>query len=489
MDWTAAVRALAAVAIISVIAGFLGRRTGEYRGALADYLLASQGLESRSVVQLLLSGSFSLNGMLYQVWLGYTIGLWALVVQGAWAVSYVLLAPYAQPILESKSLHSFLGKKFGERTRVLAGLCSILGFTILVGWEFNVGLTTFEGLFSIHGQAPARTATFAFMTATVFASFLYTAMGGLRGDAFANLIQNVIKGLVFLLMIALLCAVIFTLPVRAQLTTALFPPFSQVISNLGWFGLITNLAFSFIWQFVDMSTWQSIIASARKSNEARAKRDLQRGGLAVFLAPGVVGTILGVFLVGMNDVNADNVMTNLVSILPHQSPALLFLIFAAILASMMSTIDIVLLASAYSLVLDVAYRGKSLDEIDKNDDLAKKLLGYLRLFLGVIAVAGTWGVYILVNRLGITLFDIVYVLIISQLALTGPVLVGFHKGRHAGDRIFWSIVVALAVGFGSFAGSRLLHQEWLLTGAGVFTMLASFVVAESIASGKRGATV
>jgi Na+/proline symporter len=480
MDWTAAVRALAAVTIISVIAGFVGRRKGEYRGPLSDYLLASQGLESRSVVQLLLSGSFSLNGMLYQVWLGYTIGLWALVVQGAWALGYVLLGPFSSSILESKSLHSFLANRFGEKTRVLAGLCSIIGFTILVGWEFNVGLTTFEGLFTIHGQPPARTATFIFTVAVVFASFLYTAMGGLRGDAFANFIQNVIKGSVFGLMIALLVVVARTLPVNGELKTAFFPSFSQVIANLTWFGLITNIAFSLIWQFVDMSTWQSIIASAHKSNEHKSRRDLQRGGFAVFMAPGVVGTILGVFLVGLKDVNADNVMTRLVSILPYQNPTLLFLVFAAILASMMSTIDIVLLASAYSFVLDVAYRAKSLTEIDKDDELARKLLGYVRLLLGVLAFVGTLGVYVLVNSYNVSLFNVVYVLVICQLALTGPVVVGFQKAKRAGDGMVWSIIVGLCVGFGSTLGSRLFHQEWLLTGAGCFTMLASYLVAESM---------
>src|SRR5436190_21681219 len=122
MGWNTAVLALLSVTVISIFAGLMGGRTREYRGLLLDYLLADQTLGRQSVVQLLFSGSFSLNGMLYQVWLGYAIGLWALIVQGAWAISYVLLSPYSEQLLEAKSLHSFLGARFGERTKVIAGI-------------------------------------------------------------------------------------------------------------------------------------------------------------------------------------------------------------------------------------------------------------------------------------------------------------------------------------------------------------------------------
>src|SRR2546427_11700243 len=109
------------------------------------------------------------------------------------------------------------------------------------------------------------------MLATVFASFLYTAIGGLRSDAFANFVQNVIKLLVFTGIIGVLYAAMKRLPFDTSLKASFFPPFSQVVSNLGWFGLITNLAFSLVWQFVDMSTWQSVIASRPDAGAKSAK--------------------------------------------------------------------------------------------------------------------------------------------------------------------------------------------------------------------------
>jgi uncharacterized sodium:solute symporter family permease YidK len=197
MTWNLAIWALATISVISLISGFFGGRSSKrdgYSGPLREFLLANQGLEQQSVVQLLLSTSFSLNGMLYQVWLGYSIGIWALLVQGFWAYSYFLLSSHVERIRDANSLHSFLGTSFGRWTQILAGICSITGFTLLVGWEFNVGKSTFDGLLNLHASqtvTPGLVMIFTF--ATVFASFLYTVVGGLRSNAFANTVQNIIK--------------------------------------------------------------------------------------------------------------------------------------------------------------------------------------------------------------------------------------------------------------------------------------------------------
>lgn len=246
--------------------------------------------------------------------------------------------------------------------------------------------------------------------------------------------------------------------------------------NLGVFGLITNLAFSLVWQFVDMSTWQNVIASSHKLNNNAAKQALKTGGLAVFIAPGVIGTLLGVFLAGTPNVNDNNIMTKLVEVLPYDNSVLSFAIMVALLASIMSTIDGPLLAASYAFVCDFLHHNTSLMEIDSDEDLATKVLISVRIFIGVIAIAGTIGVFGLLE-LGISLFDIVYVLIICQLALTGPVLAGLWNRMGIGNRMIWAIVAGLLVGFGAFGGSQLTGLEWLHTGAGFFTMLASATVA------------
>lgn len=489
MTWNLAIAALATISVLSFLAGFWGGRgeTGkEYQGPLRDYLLANQGLERQKVIQLLFSGSFSLNGMLYQAFLGYSIGLWALIVQGAWALSYVLLSRHTTRLREANSLHAFLGTSYGPTTRMLAAGCSIVGFTVLIGWEFNVGRSTFAGLFSLDPDGNwSQSLILTYMIATVFASFLYTAIGGLSGNAFANRLQNWIKLGVFAFMIVLLYQAMMSSPGRPSLSSALLPSFSQVIASLGIFGLITNIAFSLIWQFVDMSTWQNVIASKRKLTTDDAKSALKLGGLAVFLAPGIVGTFLGVFLHGTPGVDGDNVMTKLVQALPYDNPTLLFVIVVALLASIMSMIDGLLLAASYALVCDIVHRTESLEEIDSNEDKANRLLGSIRIFIGIVAVAGTIGVFALTDGLDINLFDIVYFLIVSQLSLTGPVLAALWERKSQDDKMVWAILFGLAVGFGFFWGGKYLNMEWLGTGAGAFTMLASYLVAMMVTKSKE----
>lgn len=89
--WNLAIAALGLTALLSMLGAFF-RLPGasphaESQGPLQGFLLADQGLSKQSVVTLLFSTSFSLNGLLYQAWLGYQIGLWAILVQLAWAYS------------------------------------------------------------------------------------------------------------------------------------------------------------------------------------------------------------------------------------------------------------------------------------------------------------------------------------------------------------------------------------------------------------------
>jgi Na+/pantothenate symporter len=161
------------------------------------------------------------------------------------------------------------------------------------------------------------------------------------------------------------------------------------------------------------------------------------------------------------------------------------MILAALLASIMSMIDGLLLAAAYALVCDLIHRRESLEQIDSNEGRANRLLAFIRLFIGVIALVGSIGVFALVDGLKISLFDIVYVLIICQLSLTGPVLAGLWHRLPVGDRMVWAIVTGLLVGFGAFWSSRVTAQEWLLTGAGFFAMFASIAVAFLITRSNR----
>jgi hypothetical protein len=252
-----------------------------------------------------------------------------------------------------------------------------------------------------------------------------------------------------------------------------------MIESLGVFGLITNLAFSAVWQFVDMSTWQSVIASKR--GDAGAIRALKESGIAVFIAPGVIGTILGALLVNATGVTSDNVMSQIMELLPN-SRALVFVVFVALLATIMSMVDGALLAASYSFVCDILFRKFSLKEIDENQKRSYVVLAFLRVSLLLVAIGGGLGVNYLVEH-GISLFNVTYVLVIGQLALAGPVLTALRGHRQANDRMAWSIFAGLVVGFGSlYGGLSFPDQVWLLTGAGFFASVASYVIATLVSA-------
>jgi Na+/pantothenate symporter len=478
MNWNLALSALAAVTVVSMAAGFLGARKyaqQQYAGPIQDFVLASKGLERQSLIQLLLSTSFSLNGMLYQTWLGHKIGLWGLVVQAFWVASFFWLAKYVDQVRGAPSLHAFLGQRFGTRTRVLAAACSVIGFSIFVGWEFNVGKSTFAGLLEPAGGLYDYLAWF--MIATVFVSVLYTAVGGLAGDAIADLIQNIVKLSVYVLMAALLFIVARNAGATDTILPRLFPPLSAPIVELGILGFITNIAFSALWQFVDMSAWQSIIASKNRLDNDGAKSALRLSGFAVFVAPGIIGTLLGAFMLASPEINADNIMARLISTLPITNPVFAFLVFVALLATIMSVVDGIMLAASYSLVCDIIYRNESLEDLDSDKSRSFKILAALRVALAAVAIIGSLGVMVLVERFGVSLFNITYVLIICQLALVGPVFYGLKNSVAAGDKMVWAIAFGLVIGLASLVCSILSGQEWLLTGAGLFTIIASYLSA------------
>jgi Na+/proline symporter len=354
-------------------------------------------------------------------------------------------------------------------------MCSVLGFAIFVGWEFNVGKATFAGLLEPAGGLYDYLAWF--MIATLFVSVLYTAVGGLAGDAVADAIQNIIKISVYALMAVLLLLVAARAGAAGTILDRLFPGISAPIAELGVLGFLTNIAFSLVWQFVDMSTWQSVIASKNKLDTKGAENALRLSGLAVLVAPGVIGTLLGAFMLASPDLNADNIMTRLITTLPTSNSVFAFLIFVALLATIMSVVDGILLAAAYSIVCDILYRNQSLEALDADRDRASRTLAVLRLMLTAVAIIGSIGVMVLVERYGVSLFNITYVLIISQLALVGPVFYGLKGKVTARDSMSWAIVFGLALGLSSLGANLITGNEAFLTGAGLLTIIGSLVAA------------
>ena len=418
-----AISAIALCLIMSLIAGLIASLRSYstamvISGPLETYLLAGRSLKQAPVVSLLISTSFGINALFYQIWLGYSVGVWSLVIQAAWAFSFWLLAPHVAKIRASKSLHDLLALQFGPWTRVMAALCSLTGFIILMGWEVAICRDTLGGLLASKAglNATQTTSAASWMSGiVVFGCLLYTVYGGLRGDSGADILQNFMKITGF----ALILFVLFYLYSSNGIDTyvsALFPSLEKLTSNIGLFALFTNVVFSVCWQFVDASTWQSLIASSKR-DERETKNNLRYCGLIVFFAPGVLGTLIGVGLAGFPGIDSDNVLIRAMSITSGDSQFILFIIFFAITSCVMSLVDGLLLAAGYALVIDILRPNSSLTEIDANPIAARKLLALLRCVLITITLLAAWGIHALISTFDLALFSFVYLVTIPPLAL------------------------------------------------------------------------
>lgn len=195
------------------------------------------------------------------------------------------------------------------------------------------------------------------------------------------------------------------------------------------------------------------------------------------MAPGIIGTLLGMALVGAPDITQENIIAQAVALAPGYGEVMLLIAFVTIVACVMSMIDGLFLATAFTFVVDILHPRETLDSLEADPDKADRLLLRVRIALIGIAVTAIWGVKLLLEWLGVGLFDFLYVVIITQLALCGPVFIALTSRREARCPLWLPICLALAVGFGSvFVGTK-LDFRWIADGAGTFTIFASCLAA------------
>lgn len=472
--------ALAVVFLAALVVALIRIRLEKTKQApsLLSFLLGGRQLGKMSIVNLLLSSSFGLNAIFYAAWLGYSIGLWGVVIQAAWAVSFLLLIPYSKKLDTSNSLHDFLGHRFGSLTRKVAALCSLIGMMYLMGWEVGIGEASFQTFFaSSNDITSAEALSYGnwFTLAVVVGTLLYTALGGLQGNAAVDKLLNFLKVTILVVVTILLFGSFQETPDRS-FAQAMFPSWGTMVENLGVWGLVTNVIFNLSWQFVDNSTWQSLIAGSNTEEKA-TKWNLRMSAFAVFLTVGLFGTLLGVALANTEGVTPDNLLALAVQSSPWTGALLTFAMFIVIVACMMSLLDGLLLASALTIVVDLMRKREGAD--DASDKRSALLTA--RIALVVVAALSIWGIRYILGLSGASLFDFVYIVIITQLALFGPVLLGLIANRDAPSPMWLAIVLGLVVGFGTIAAGTLTETKLLLDGAGTFALVASFIAAFTIA--------
>jgi Na+/proline symporter len=460
---------------------FVSRK--QKRRTVYEFFLASRSLRPSLITSLLVSGSFSLNGMLYQIYLGYKIGIWGLLPQVAWAVSFVLLAKFSSRLAGSNGLHDFLGRVFSPATRKVAALCSIAGLSLQIGWEYSVAKSAFSSLTNPHLN---EIATVALVGAVFAICTFYTMVGGLRSNSVTDLLQNLIKGACFA------CLGVFGyLAIGSShgysVWASAFPSPSAAIVEFTISGLLANLAFSLAWQFVDMTTWQTAIATSRQHGSEGTARALRSASKWVFVAPGVLGTFVGIALAGRAGLDPNTVLPALLA--AAGGMALLIILTVALVATVMSFVDGMLLGIGFTVVTDLMFgktvrRFRLLDpptddasqQLDYQQAVARVMAGS-RMVLVVAAISGTLLLDFVSNLLGLDLFQQLYVITISQLALTGPVIRGLLARE--GSSVPGPLIIgaSLAAGFGMIAAGFAYQSSDCTNLAPVGTLLVSLGLA------------
>lgn len=463
------------ILIVVILASFLlaakGAKVIREKGSSEyqdEYLLSSRELDRPSVSNLLLSSSFGINAVFYAAWLGFLIGAWALVIQAAWAASFFLLANRSERFTPYRSLHDFLGANFGGGTQRIAAVCSVVGILYFIGWEVNIGTSALSGF----GEAaPAHIGSVPdhiVVAILVGGAVLFTLWGGLRGnsrvDKFLNLAKTVsVIGISIILIVQLV-------RVEPQWLSFVFPSFDTMIAKLGIWGLLTNIIFNLSWQFVDNSTWQSVIAGSARGT-TRSAGHLKASGLFIFFTIGLFGTLIGIGVSYISTVTPDNILLSTGVALGEYSALLVGAMVLLIVACMISLIDGMLLAVALTVIVDLIPASFRAFLESRN-----WILHFCRLVVLLAGLLAVFGIDYIFSILGLSLFDFVYIVIVTQLALLGPVLVGLIVGK-AGRAMYLSIVVGLVAGFGSVIYGVSTESSAFVDGAGTIAVIGSVVSA------------
>jgi len=422
---------------------------------ISDFLLAGRRLRTTEIVSLLLSSSFGLNAIFYAAWLGYSIGAWALLIQCAWSV------PVARHFTSISSLHEFLGQQYGYKTKLLASLCSLVGIIYFIAWEVNINVATVTPLL------PDHTGMFV-IGLCAFAAITYTLLFGMRGNAFIDKYINLIK-LVTLLAITSVAMFHFLKLPSDVIYPSIFPSFDKVIANLGLVGLITNIVFNLAWQFVDNSSWQSIIGGSEFS-KGSTSRNLKYGGLMIFLTVNLVSTILGISLSQVSSVTPDNILSMTSELVPQYGNLVSTGIIVLSIGSMMSLVDGMLLSLALTVSSDILPKNLWIRFSEK------KRLRLIQLMIVAFGLVTIWEFEYVLKAFHINLFDFLYTIVISQLSLIGPVIFGLYEKGKNNDKMWIAILLALIAGFGSVAIGGITGTKVLIDGAGTLSVITSLLV-------------
>lgn len=439
--------------------------TGYGDEKVAKYFGIDRTLSKGKVVELLVSTSFGANSILYAVWLGYLMGMWAMLIHFAWCMSFCLLSYFSKYVYKYTSIQDFISCHFGTATKKISAICSIVGLLYFTGWEIAMAKSGLESFTANLGFGKSWVWSLLLIS-TICVALIYSVIGGQRVNGYVNLIMNRIK---VILLVAIVIGVLIALNNSHISTNTLMPSFSSAVKSLGFTGLITNILINLSWQFVDNSSWQ-IISFGKTTETDNTKSSLIKSGTRIFLIY-AAETFLGASLRGISGLESDNVMSGILNILGSNGNLFFIMcIIILLIFSMMSLIDGMSLSVAQTVMVDLNF-GKSIKKLNQKFNLQTSRI--VTLFLGILAA---WGIQFILTGVGKSVFDFVYVFTVVQLSLIGPVLIGLVFRPQNISKMWISVVLSVVIGFLLNILGSVYNIAWISDVAGTITVTTSTTI-------------
>lgn len=476
---SALVLAATVTILLSLVAG---ASPSKERYTLPGFFYADHKLNLGAILNLLLSSPFSLNGLLYQTFLGYAIGPAAVLTQVAWCASYLWLNAYRKRIQETaryQTMHGVIGTRFGKEAERAAAIATIVGFTLQIGWEVIVGASIFSA-----GFGSTRGFYWVAAVSAALIAAVYTILGGLRGNARANTIQNIIAAAALIMLTIFLVRWSGSHPGEAGPWDS--GSLVRLFGILGIAGVITNIVFSLLWQFVDMSTWQNLAATDRRNDPG--SKSLIGSAVLIFIFPGLIGTVLGMYLRSAKGLDPNTIMPMTIELL-LSNPYLLVFVIIGLVCAALSTVDGLLLAIAHAFTFDLKERENVRtvmdwysDRVSKTSDteaesthhdempteLARqeqKVFSVARYSLLAAALTGSVVTVLLTQYARVNIFDLVYIVVVAQLVLFPVVFRALRNPTGSFRRGAWSIWSGLIIGtvlvIGGIVSGQSDRLQWI----------------------------
>jgi hypothetical protein len=300
------------------------------------------------------------------------------------------------------------------------------------------------------------------LSIAVILAIFYSSLWGRKASGTVNVFLNSVKVTCLILTLVIL---FYSVASTSGLSIGtFFPPLSEAILGLGIIGFITNIIFNLSWQFVDNSSWQSI-SSASRHNAKNINKVIKSAGLGTLLTVNGLGTVLGSLLRNDTTIDSSNILGNVVHFSSQFPEIALIAMLVLIVLSAISLFDGAILSISQSLVVDLGFRwpGK------------KVTLRYARAITLFVGIFSAWGVNYVLQALGGSIFDLVYVVILVQLSLIGPVIIGLLRTKHV-KKMWLAIIISLLSGIVTTIIGITNNDQNLLQAAGTVTTAVSIVL-------------